>query len=122
MTAVGLLLADELRAGADRLRAANNAFAQAHPGESVRRQPVHTVYGGAHLFRSDSAAKLGAVALRTLEQYAPEVDDPKAVTQLYVAQVFSALIRHVFEPDTPVEVIGEEHAEVLVSVVLDSLG
>lgn len=43
-----------------------------YPGESNRRQAVHTVYGGAHLFRADSAEKLGAVALRSLEEYAPD--------------------------------------------------
>ncbi|HZE13823.1 MAG TPA: hypothetical protein VE086_08700, partial [Chthoniobacterales bacterium] len=43
-----------------------------YPGESNRRQAVHTVYGGAHLFRADSAKKLGAVALRSLEEYAPD--------------------------------------------------
>lgn len=32
-----------------------------------RRQPVHTVYGGAHLFQSDTARKLGTIALRVLE-------------------------------------------------------
>jgi citrate lyase beta subunit len=36
------------------------------------RQPVHTVYGGAHLFASDTTAKLGAIALRTLREYAPD--------------------------------------------------
>lgn len=43
-----------------------------YPGESNRRQAVHTVYGGAHLFKADSAQKLGAVALRSLEQYASD--------------------------------------------------
>src|SRR2546423_8838369 len=43
-----------------------------YPGESTRRQAVHTVYGGAHLFKADSAQKLGAVALRSLEEYAPD--------------------------------------------------
>jgi citrate lyase beta subunit len=38
----------------------------------LRRQPVHTVYGGAHLFKPDTTAKLGAVALRTLREYAPD--------------------------------------------------
>jgi citrate lyase beta subunit len=33
---------------------------------------VHTVYGGGHLFRADTAQKLGSVALRTLEEYAPD--------------------------------------------------
>ncbi|AUX45692.1 hypothetical protein SOCE26_071880 [Sorangium cellulosum] len=36
------------------------------------RQPVHTVYGGAHLFKADSARKLGAVALRALAERAPD--------------------------------------------------
>ena len=38
----------------------------------LTRQPVHTVYGGAHLFASDTTAKLGAIALRTLREYAPD--------------------------------------------------
>ncbi|MBI4544524.1 MAG: phosphoenolpyruvate kinase [Gemmatimonadetes bacterium] len=54
------------------LERANLAFAARYPGESGRRQPVHTVYGGGHLFRYDSAAKLGARALGALEQYAPD--------------------------------------------------
>ena len=51
---------------------ANKAFAQRYPGESNRRQAVHTVYGGAHLFKADSPQKLGAVALRSLEENAPD--------------------------------------------------
>lgn len=35
------------------------------------RQPVHVVYGGAHLFKSDTARKLGKLAERTLADYAP---------------------------------------------------
>lgn len=54
------------------LSAANQAFARLYPGESNRRQPVHVVYGGAHLFKADAARKLGAVALRSLREYAPD--------------------------------------------------
>ncbi len=36
------------------------------------RQPVHTVYGGAHLFKADAARKLGDHALRALSTYAPD--------------------------------------------------
>ncbi|HEX8279897.1 MAG TPA: hypothetical protein VF551_00855, partial [Chthoniobacterales bacterium] len=53
------------------LSSANTEFAQHYPGESNRRQAVHSVYGGAHLFRADTAERLGAVALRSLEEYAP---------------------------------------------------
>jgi citrate lyase beta subunit len=52
-----------------RLKAPNREVAEHYPIGGDRRQPVHTVYGGAHLFKSDSAAKLGALALRTLEEY-----------------------------------------------------
>lgn len=38
------------------------------------RQPVHVVYGGAHLFRADTARKLGAVALRNFDEHAAEPD------------------------------------------------
>jgi citrate lyase beta subunit len=53
-----------------RLRSANLEYARRTPGDPGLRQPVHTVYGGAHLFKADSAAKLGALALRALEEYA----------------------------------------------------
>jgi hypothetical protein len=61
---------------AERLSEANRAFAARYPGESERRQPVHTVYGGAHLFRADAARKLGDAALRALDEFAP---DPAAL-------------------------------------------
>jgi hypothetical protein len=54
------------------LREANLAFAKAHPGEHPGRQPVHTVYGGAHLFASDTVPKLGGLGLRALHRYAPD--------------------------------------------------
>ena len=36
------------------------------------RQPIHTVYGGAHLFKADTARKLGTTALRTLDEHVPD--------------------------------------------------
>ena len=54
------------------LRASNSAFMNIYPGETGRRQPVHTVYGGAHLFRFDSAQRLGQVAERALVENAPD--------------------------------------------------
>jgi uncharacterized protein DUF6986 len=41
-------------------------------GDSPRRQPVHTFNSGAHLFKSDSVQKLGRIALRALQEYAPD--------------------------------------------------
>lgn len=63
---------ESLRDLTERLQKANDGFSQHYPGESGRRQPVHTVYGGAHLFRSDSANRLGSLALRSLDQFAPD--------------------------------------------------
>ena len=56
----------------DALDKANNRIAEQFPGDSPHRQPVHTVYGGAHLFKADTARKLGALALRSLEEHAPD--------------------------------------------------
>ena len=36
------------------------------------RQPVHVVYGGAHLFKSDTRASWEALAERALAEYAPD--------------------------------------------------
>ncbi|HJW94484.1 MAG TPA: phosphoenolpyruvate kinase [Thermoanaerobaculia bacterium] len=47
-------------------------FTHRFPGDSGARQPVHTVYGGAHLFKSDTTVKLGALALRSLDEFAPD--------------------------------------------------
>ncbi len=63
---------ESLRDLTDRLRQANEAFAAIYKGETGRRQPVHTVYGGAHLFKSDSARRLGSLARRSLDQFAPD--------------------------------------------------
>ncbi|MEO6324716.1 MAG: phosphoenolpyruvate kinase, partial [Thermoanaerobaculia bacterium] len=54
------------------LARANADFAAAFPGEPSARQPVHTVYGGAHLFRSDSAGKLGTLAQAAFRDSAPD--------------------------------------------------
>src|SRR5438105_4964071 len=66
------LSAEQTREISNRLQEANNHFAKRYPGETGRRQPVHTVYGGAHLFKADSAKRLGELARRSLEQFAPD--------------------------------------------------
>jgi citrate lyase beta subunit len=54
------------------VRRASARRARTHPGDSERRQPVHTVYGGAHLFTANTARKLGDLALGSLDDYAPD--------------------------------------------------
>ena len=80
------------------LRQANLAFQKIYPGDSETRQPVHTVYGGAHLFKHSRIPQLGKIGLKTLQYYAPNFavlaralhlsgheeipDDPQLIQQL----------------------------------------
>jgi hypothetical protein len=66
------LAREAIRDATARLKDANLAFMKTYPGEAGTRQPVHTVYGGAHLFTFDSARKLGELALRSLREHAPD--------------------------------------------------
>jgi len=50
---------------------ANTEFQKIYPGDRSDRQPVHTLYGGANLFKSDSALSLGKRSLELFETYAP---------------------------------------------------
>src|SRR5262245_51633698 len=58
---------------AGRVAEANARFQHHYPGDATWRQPVHTVYGGAQLFKAGSAARLGALALASLDEHAPDV-------------------------------------------------
>ena len=51
---------------------ANLKFQHTYPGDKPDRQPVHTVYGGANLFKSDTCVKMGEVALKSLQTYSPD--------------------------------------------------
>ncbi len=55
------------------LARANAAHDALFAGESVERQPVHTVYGGAHLFQVETASKFGSLALELLRNHPLEV-------------------------------------------------
>jgi citrate lyase beta subunit len=74
-----------LSAFLDALDQGNMRVAERFPGESPHRQPVHTVYGGAHLFKSDAAQKLGAAALKTLSEHAPDAATFAAAIDLEAA-------------------------------------
>src|SRR5258705_12330315 len=54
-----------------KLGKANLEFQKIYPGDKPDRQPVHTVYGGANLFKADTRVKMGEIALRNLQTYAP---------------------------------------------------
>ena len=54
----------------DDLEQANKRVMARFPGDLPLRQPVHVVYGGAHLFTAGAIEKLGAIARSTLDRYA----------------------------------------------------
>jgi len=64
------------------LKKFNIAFQNIYPGDKSDRQPVHTVYGGANLFKSDSMPKMGKVALNSFTTYAADF-----VTLAYVLKL-----------------------------------
>ena len=55
-----------------RLKVANDAFNQLYPGESASRQPVHTVYGGAQLFKADTLKKIARLSQSNFKKFAPD--------------------------------------------------
>lgn len=66
----------------DQLRTANLKFQQTYPGDKPDRQPVHTVYGGANLFKSDTCVRMGEIAMKNLQTYAPNFVTLAKVLQL----------------------------------------
>ena len=52
------------------LSLANRAFSAVYPGDRPVRQPVHTVYGGAQLYKAETTQRLGELALANFEAYA----------------------------------------------------
>ncbi|HEX9162940.1 MAG TPA: phosphoenolpyruvate kinase [Thermoanaerobaculia bacterium] len=68
----------DIRRAASSLDKPLAALARRYPGPSGDRQPVHTVYGGAHLFRFDTTQRLGEIASQTLYEYGA---DPNTFAQ-----------------------------------------
>jgi citrate lyase beta subunit len=64
-----------IEADLDALVEANGAFARRYPGDPPSRQPVHTVYGGAHLYKAETTRRLGELALRHLARHATDPQD-----------------------------------------------
>jgi len=81
-------------------------------GEALRNEPVALPTGAALLEVFHSGV------LGFLECCVPELADRDTVAQLVVAQVFSGFIRHIFEPDVPVEDIAAAQFAVVHDTVL----
>jgi citrate lyase beta subunit len=80
-----------------------------YPGDGAARQPVHTVYGGAHLFRAATARRLGELARAALARHAPTAADLAAALGWAELGVGEALAGRVYE--RVVEKLGREPVE-----------
>ena len=47
----------------------NRTFSGRYPGDRATRQPVHTVYGGAQLYKAETTQRLGELALSAFSSY-----------------------------------------------------
>jgi citrate lyase beta subunit len=79
------------------LSKANAAFRLSYPGDAGRRQPVHTFYGGAHLFRADASERLGALARRALKEYASDAAAFAGALDLPVGQLADQVYARITE-------------------------
>lgn len=53
------------------LSAKNQEFSANYPGDRPARQPVHTVYGGAQLYKAETTQRLAELAVTSFQTYAP---------------------------------------------------
>lgn len=80
------------------------SIADQYPGERPERQPIHTVYGGAHLFKADTTNKLGVIAAKSLAGFAHDSGAfasifglPSALGEIVHARVNEKLAREAIE-------------------------
>lgn len=59
----------------DALSSANRKLAATYPGDRPVRQPIHTVYGGAQLYKAETTRRLGELALASLTAFAPSASE-----------------------------------------------
>lgn len=79
-----------------RLNAAQTKVMADFPGDGGRRQPVHVVYGGAHLFTSATVKKLGTLAKAALDTYAPDaavLADALRIERTVAERVYPRLVQ-----------------------------
>jgi citrate lyase beta subunit len=88
----------------DSLTTANRQFSHRYPGDNGRRQPIHTVYGGANLFKADLCRKMGAIAERAIAEFAPDaatlalaIGIPNHLAETVYARVIEKLRREPVE-------------------------
>lgn len=99
-------LEDEIKNLLSGLTTGNNRISEIYPGDNINRQPVHTLYGGAHLFNAGTLKKMNELALNAFTQNVKNdtelseifgwTDDAKLYNEIY-NKVFDKLKREAVE-------------------------
>jgi citrate lyase beta subunit len=89
------------------LSSANLKFQKIYPGDKPDRQAVHTVYGGANLFKSDTCMKMGEIALKNFQTYAPDFVVLAKALQLQHHEHFPVLQKDIHELITKLDNLSE---------------
>jgi citrate lyase beta subunit len=76
------LSTESMTGWSSRLEKASARIAGEFPGDRPDRQPVHTVYGGAHLFSSSTPVRLGELAREFSAKWAATPDDLEEILRL----------------------------------------
>lgn len=63
---------DTLKSIFTNLETANKQFTEHYPGDGEEQQPVHTLYGGAQLYKAGATKKIGELSLKAFNKYAPD--------------------------------------------------
>ena len=92
----------------EELGKANRAFQASYPGDRPDRQPVHTVYGGANLFKRDTCVRMGGIALKNLRTFAPNFVEMARALLLEGHEDLPQTERGVEELDRQLEGMTEE--------------
>jgi len=92
----------------EQLGNANRRFQETYPGDRPDRQPVHTVYGGANLFKSDTARRMGEIALRNFQTYAPNFVELARLLTLPGHEHLPTLEKDIHELTAYLDTLGPE--------------
>ena len=65
---------DTLQSIFNNLATANKKFVQHYPGDGEKQQPVHTLYGGAQLYKAGATKKIGELSQKAFKTYAPDAN------------------------------------------------
>src|SRR5262245_17138649 len=86
----------DLETASLKVKKANSELNRYYLGENDRRQPVHTFYGGAQLFKFNTVSKIAQASVENFKTYAP---DPATLNEVLDIRTYhsSTLLKQIHE-------------------------